>query len=80
MLRQDAAGEWFNFAEGDGFKSARAFKAKAEAADPAEKVQDAQCHTPPPVAPTPWTTPRRGRDRQSITKGVPEAFAFRCEA
>jgi hypothetical protein len=32
MFRKHLAGEWFNFAESDGFESACAFKAKAEAA------------------------------------------------
>jgi hypothetical protein len=44
MARQNAAGEWFDFAEGDGFKPARPFKAKRESADAAEKVQDAKFH------------------------------------
>ena len=42
MFRQHAAGERFDFAEGDSFKAARAFKAKAEAADAAEQVKDAK--------------------------------------
>ena len=42
MLRQHAAGEWFDFAEGDSFKSARAFKPEGEAADAAEQVKDAK--------------------------------------
>jgi hypothetical protein len=45
MFRKHLAGEWFNFAESDGFKSACAFKAKAEAAYAAEQIEDAQlCH------------------------------------
>ncbi len=42
MFCQYAAGEKCDLAEGDRLKSARPFKAKAESADPAEKVQDAQ--------------------------------------
>ena len=42
MLRQNAAREFLDLAEGDSFKSARAFKAKAEAADAAEQVKDAK--------------------------------------
>jgi hypothetical protein len=42
MLRQHAAGERFNLAEGDGFKAARALKAKAETANAAEQVKDAK--------------------------------------
>ena len=42
MLRQHAAGEWFDFAERHGFKAARALKAEAESADAAEQVKDAK--------------------------------------
>lgn len=49
MFRQNAAGEWFNFAEGDGFKPACPLKAKAKAADAAEQVKDAQLHSPAPM-------------------------------
>jgi hypothetical protein len=45
MFRKHLAGEGFNFAECDGFKSACAFKAKAKAAYAAEQIEDAQlCH------------------------------------
>jgi hypothetical protein len=36
VLRKHATGEGFNFAEGNGFKAARALKAKAETAYAAE--------------------------------------------
>ena len=49
MFRQNAAGEVFNFAEGDGLETAGAFKAKAKAAYAAEQVKETQLahlHTP----------------------------------
>ena len=49
MLRQNAAGEGFDFAEGDGFKATCLLKAKAEAADAAEQVKDTQRHSPAPI-------------------------------
>lgn len=42
MFRQHAAGEWFNLAERNGFKPARALKAKAEAAYSRKQIQDFQ--------------------------------------
>lgn len=42
MFRQHTAGERFNFAEGDGLETARAFKAKGEPADAAEQVKEAK--------------------------------------
>lgn len=42
VFRQHAPAEWVNLAEGDGFESARALKAKAEAANSAEQVKHAQ--------------------------------------
>jgi len=42
MFLQYFAGEFFNFAKGNCFKTASAFKAKAEAADAAEKIEDAK--------------------------------------
>ena len=39
MLRQHAAGKRFNFAEGHGFKPARALKAKTETAYAAEQIE-----------------------------------------
>tara|TARA_R110000822_G_scaffold307480_1_gene434582 strand:+ start:1406 stop:1684 length:279 start_codon:yes stop_codon:yes gene_type:complete len=42
MFSQNLAREWLYFAECYGFKSARAFKAKAKSADAAEKIKDAQ--------------------------------------
>jgi hypothetical protein len=44
VLPQDSAGKRFVFTEGDGLKSARPFKAKAETAYAAEQVQNAQLH------------------------------------
>jgi hypothetical protein len=41
VFRQNLAWEWFNFAEGDGFKPACAFQPKAEAAYAGEKIEDA---------------------------------------
>ena len=49
MFRQNAAGEGFNFAEGNSFKAARSLKAKAEAADAAKKVKYTQRHSPAPI-------------------------------
>ena len=57
MFRQDTAGEWFNLAEGDRLKSARAFKAKGEPADTAEKIKDAQLHDVAPSTEHTRTTP-----------------------
>jgi hypothetical protein len=66
MLPQHLAGEFFDFAKGDGLKPARALKAKAEPAYTAEQVENAQHHEntamnrpkptsaqsiPPPTAP-----------------------------
>ena len=55
MFGEDFARESFNFAEGDGFKAgvfsviSCPFKAKAKAANPAKKIEDAQfSHTPTP--------------------------------
>lgn len=42
MLRQHTAGEGFDFAEGDRLESARPLKAEGEAANTAEKVEDAE--------------------------------------
>mgnify|MGYP003489127985 CR=1 FL=1 len=48
MFGEDFARESFNFAEGDGFKAgvfsviSCPFKAKAETADPAKQIEDAQ--------------------------------------
>ena len=41
MLRQHAAGEWFDFAERHGFKAARAFKPERKTANPAKQVENA---------------------------------------
>jgi len=72
MFRQHAAGERFNLAEGDGLKTARAFKAKAKAAYAAEQIKEAQlAHLHSPAAKrithqsatligTAQTQPRRG--------------------
>ena len=49
MFRQNAAGEGFDFAEGGGFKATCPLKAKAESADAAEQVKDAQHHSPAPI-------------------------------
>jgi len=49
MLRQNAAGEGFNFAEGDCFKATCPLKAKAKAANAAEQVKDTQLHSPAPM-------------------------------
>lgn len=49
MFRQNAAGEGFDFAEGNRFKATRPLKAKAESADAAEKVKDTQHHSPAPI-------------------------------
>jgi hypothetical protein len=49
VFRQNAAGKVFDFAEGDGFETARALKAEAKAAYAAEQVKEAQLthlHTP----------------------------------
>ena len=51
MFRQNAAGEVFNFAEGDGLETAGAFKAKAKAAYAAEQVKETQlAHLHSPAA------------------------------
>jgi hypothetical protein len=42
VLGEDFARERFDFAEGDGFKSACSFKAKAKPSDAREKIKDAQ--------------------------------------
>jgi hypothetical protein len=42
VFRQHTAREWFDFAEGDGLKSASALKPKAKAADAGKEVEDAQ--------------------------------------
>jgi hypothetical protein len=42
VLRQNLAGERLDFAEGDGFEPAGLFQSKAEAADPAEQIKDAE--------------------------------------
>gem|GEM_PF-5769231 len=42
VFLKDAAGVFLDFAEGDGLKPARAFKAEAEAADTAEQVEHAE--------------------------------------
>lgn len=42
MLGEDAARKLFDLAERDGLETARAFKTKGEAADAAEKVEDAK--------------------------------------
>lgn len=42
VLGEDFARERFDFAEGDGFKSACSFKAKGEPSDSREKIEDAQ--------------------------------------
>jgi len=42
VLRQDSAGKWLVFAEGDCFKAACPLKAKTKASDAAKQVQDAQ--------------------------------------
>ena len=49
MFRQNAAGEGFDFAKGNRFKATRPLKAKAEAADAAEEVKDAQHYSPAPI-------------------------------
>lgn len=41
MFCQDAAGKRFDFAEGNGFKSARAFKPERKTANPAKQVENA---------------------------------------
>lgn len=47
MLGEDFAGELFDFAEGDGFKPARSFEAKAKSSYASKKVQGAQlAHRP----------------------------------
>jgi len=46
VLGQYFAGEWFNFAECHSFKTARAFKPKAEATNSAEQIEDTQFHEP----------------------------------
>jgi hypothetical protein len=42
MFRQHAAGKFLDLAKGDRFKTASAFQPKAETADTAEQVEDAQ--------------------------------------
>jgi hypothetical protein len=42
MLRQHAAGEFFDLAECDGFKSACALKAQAKAANSAKQIEYTQ--------------------------------------
>lgn len=42
MLAENFAGKFLNLAERDCFKTTRAFKAKAETADAAEQIEDAQ--------------------------------------
>ena len=42
VFRQHAPAEWINLAEGDRLKTARALKAKAETANAAEQVKDAE--------------------------------------
>ena len=50
MLCQHAAGERFNFTEGDRAKTARAFKAKAKPAYSREQIEDRQHDAPPKKA------------------------------
>ena len=42
MFGEDGSRVWFDFAEGDGFKSASSFKSKAETSDAAEKIKHPQ--------------------------------------
>ena len=44
MLLQHSAGKGFNFAEGNGLKTARPLKAKAETANAAKQIQDVERH------------------------------------
>nr|WP_052757334.1 hypothetical protein [Sphingobium chungbukense] len=47
VFRQHAAGKFFDLAKGDRLETASALKAKAETADAAEQVEDAQLLAPP---------------------------------
>jgi hypothetical protein len=42
VLCQDLAGVFLDLAEGDGFKSTSALKAKAKSADTAEEIEDSE--------------------------------------
>jgi hypothetical protein len=87
VFRQHAAGKVFDFAEGDGLETARAFKAKGKPADAAEQVKEAQlAHLHSPAAKRithqsatligiAQTQPRKGLKGSSggVMRPIPEA-------
>jgi hypothetical protein len=80
VLGEDFARERFDFAEGNGFKSACSFKAKAKPSDAREKIEDAELfHSPHPVFVRSIThTPAEERAKRlavQVRGEVREAFA-----
>ena len=70
MFRQHAAGEFLDLAERDGLETASAFQPKREAADTAEKIEDAKGHhSPLPTSAQPQADDHADRDAEEGPEG-----------